>query len=87
MAPEVMTQSRYDGKADIWSLGITCIEMAVGEPPNAHMNHLQVIQVIPKQPPPTLPEGQFSSEFRMFLAMCLKKEPEKVLAKVKPVLM
>lgn len=56
--------------------------MAVGEPPHTNLNQLQVIQVIPKVPPPTLPEDQYSPEFRGFLSLCLKKEPEKVTVEI-----
>ena len=46
MSPEVLMQSDYNKKADIWSLGITCIEMAEGDPPYAHMNHIRAMFVI-----------------------------------------
>ena len=74
MAPEVMTQNTYDGKADIWSLGITCYEMAVGHPPYANVHPLKLVSLIPRQPPPTLPAG-YSVEFSDFLAKCLVKDP------------
>src|ERR1700761_2128205 len=57
MAPEVMTQNQYDGKADIWSLGITCYEMAVGAPPNANVHPLKLVSLIPRQAPPVMPAG------------------------------
>jgi len=74
MAPEVMTQNRYDGKADIWSLGITCIEMAKGKPPYSHLHPLRVISMIPHNPPPRL-KGEFSQSFTDFVNSCLKRDP------------
>jgi len=79
MSPEVIVAQNgangYDHKADIWSLGITAIEMAESKPPHYDINPLRVIFVIPNRAPPTLQKGEWSPNFQDFVAKCLHKNP------------
>lgn len=78
MAPEVLSEDfGYTEKADIWSLGITAIELATGEAPYSRLKPMEVMVKILKSPPPTLPTNvPFSNEFRDFVSMCLKVAPK-----------
>jgi serine/threonine protein kinase len=76
MAPEVIRESHYDGRADVWSLGITTIEMAEGAPPHANLHPLRAIFVIPTKPAPTLADpDNWSPEMLDFVRCCCQKEP------------
>ena len=76
MAPEVIQESSYNGKADIWSLGITAIELAEGEPPYANIHPMRAIFMIPSRAPATLANKEkFSPELNDFIAKCLVKDP------------
>ncbi|CAF1663511.1 unnamed protein product, partial [Adineta ricciae] len=75
MSPEVILQHKYDYSADIWSLGITAIELVKGEPPYADLHPMRVLFQIPKTPPPQLAENH-SKSFREFVEACLQKNPE-----------
>ncbi|KAI9023250.1 kinase-like domain-containing protein [Hyaloraphidium curvatum] len=74
MAPEVILGSGHDTKADIWSLGITAIELAKGQPPHSGKHPLQIFKMIPTSPPPEL-TGTFSPELKDFVHKCLRKNP------------
>ncbi|KAI8803192.1 putative serine/threonine-protein kinase [Cladochytrium replicatum] len=76
MAPEVIQEVGYGVNADIWSLGITCIEMADGRPPYHNIHPMRAIFMIPTKPPPKLEnESRFSAMFIKFIARCLTKNP------------
>lgn len=77
MAPEVIRASNYNDKADIWSLGITAIELAVGHPPHSDVHPMTAMFKIPSSPPPTLPNpDKWSAEFKSFVHMCLQMDAE-----------
>lgn len=80
MAPEIIKRNDYDYKADIWSLGITIIEMATGNPPFADQDPHRALFLIPKVRPPKLDETHFSKLIQDFLGLCLKEDPEDRLA-------
>jgi len=77
MAPEVISIGAYDNLADIWSLGVTCIEMAEGGPPRGDQHPMKVLRMIPTLPPPTLKEpNKCSKEFQSFLEKCLQPKAQ-----------
>jgi serine/threonine protein kinase len=78
MAPELIRGQDYDGKVDVWSLGITALEMADGEPPHLNELPLRALLLITTSPPPTLKRPHaWSPAFNDFLERCLQPEPEK----------
>ncbi|KZV86708.1 Pkinase-domain-containing protein [Exidia glandulosa HHB12029] len=75
MAPEVISHGFYDTKADIWSLGITLYEMAMGAPPHADQAAMKALVIIPKSKPPRLPDDRGTKEMREFVALSLRELP------------
>uniref|UniRef100_A0A3B4DQF1 Serine/threonine-protein kinase TAO3 n=1 Tax=Pygocentrus nattereri TaxID=42514 RepID=A0A3B4DQF1_PYGNA len=79
MAPEVilaMDEGQYEGKVDIWSLGITCIELAERKPPLFNMNAMSALYHIAQNDSPTLQSNEWSDAFRSFVDYCLLKIPQ-----------
>jgi len=74
MSPECISQTGVDAKSDIWSLGITSIEMANGRPPLYDRHPLEALMQIPSALPPIL-DSKFSLAFRDFVTRCLQKDP------------
>ncbi|WFD41913.1 non-specific serine/threonine protein kinase [Malassezia psittaci] len=74
MSPEVVKQSGYDTKADIWSVGILAYELAEGDPPYANLHPMKVLHLIPRNPPPTLP-ATHGKLFCDFVRLCLTRDP------------
>lgn len=84
IAPELilaMEEGTYDVKVDIWSLGITCIELAERKPPYFNMNAMSALYHIAQNDPPILNRatGQWSEKFHIFLGSCLRKDPNERL--------
>ncbi|KAE8679075.1 hypothetical protein F3Y22_tig00111402pilonHSYRG00774 [Hibiscus syriacus] len=78
MAPEVMqAETGYDSKADIWSFGITALELAHGHPPLSQYPPMKVLLVTLQNAPPRLGDKKFSKSFKDMVAMCLVKDPKK----------
>ncbi|XP_078403798.1 mitogen-activated protein kinase kinase kinase kinase 4 isoform X7 [Cetorhinus maximus] len=78
MAPEVIAcdenaDSTYDYRSDVWSLGITAIEMAEGAPPLCDMHPMRALFLIPRNSPPKLKSKKWSKKFIHFVENCLVK--------------
>eukprot|EP01116_Phalansterium_solitarium_P020576 TRINITY_DN6116_c0_g1_i1.p1 TRINITY_DN6116_c0_g1~~TRINITY_DN6116_c0_g1_i1.p1 ORF type:complete len:766 (-),score=336.59 TRINITY_DN6116_c0_g1_i1:258-2555(-) len=79
LAPEViLNEDGYDAKVDVWSLGITCIEMADTVPPHAELDPMRVLFLIPQSAAPTLKKPDlWSKKFQHFIQTCLIKDASK----------
>ncbi|CCE86030.1 Piso0_005674 [Millerozyma farinosa CBS 7064] len=79
MAPEVIVRQKtgYNEKADIWSTGITTIELVTGSPPLSQYDPMKILFEIPKKRPPLLTGLDFSENIKDFVRYCLIKDPKK----------
>ena len=80
MSPQVVKNSNYDMKTDIWSLGITCTELCNGEPPFSNLNPKNVMEKIAKFPPTVdevINKNEHTDEFYDFIKKCLEIDPKK----------
>lgn len=79
MAPEVIAcdenpDATYDNRSDLWSLGITAIEMAEGQPPLCDMHPMRALFLIPRNSAPRLKSKKWSKKFHSFVEQCLVKD-------------
>jgi len=79
MAPEVIAcdenpDATYDNRSDLWSLGITALEMAEGKPPLCDMHPMRALFLIPRNPPPRLKSKKWAKKFQSFVDQSLVKD-------------
>ena len=80
MSPQVVSNEKYDTKTDIWSLGITCVELVEGEPPNGSVKPREVMEKIRTAPPRVeeiIDTNEHTDEFIDFVGKCLEIDPSK----------
>lgn len=78
MAPEVIAcdenpDATYDNRSDLWSLGITALEMAESQPPLCDLHPMRALFLIPRNPPPRLKSKKWSKKFHGFIDTVLGK--------------
>jgi serine/threonine protein kinase len=79
MAPEVIacehnSEATYDNRSDLWSLGITALEMAESQPPLCDMHPMRALFLIPRNPPPRLKSKKWAKKFQNFIETVLVKD-------------
>ncbi|XP_076662422.1 serine/threonine-protein kinase msn isoform X10 [Halictus rubicundus] len=79
MAPEVIAcdenpDATYDNRSDLWSLGITALEMAESQPPLCDLHPMRALFLIPRSPPPRLKSKKWSKKFHSFIETVLVKD-------------
>jgi len=80
MSPQVVLKKDYDMKTDIWSLGITCLELVEGQPPYSNLSPQEVLEKIAEKPPKAediINEMEHTSNFINFVNLCLEIDPKK----------
>ncbi|KAJ3045267.1 MAP kinase kinase (MEK) [Rhizophlyctis rosea] len=81
MSPERIQGGKYSVQSDVWSLGMTLIELALGKfpfpPEGKPLSVFELLEYIINEPVPTLPEGKFSPVLDKFIARCLIKDASK----------